>query len=92
MEKKEIVRKISKKCLSLDLLEKIGLEERVEKEIKDDLKRKRQNYDESLGKMEKKRKFDHEPGHCNLEENRKKWREFSVSYFIFNVFSNFKYF
>ena len=89
MEKKEIVRKISKKCQCLALLERIGLEERVEKEIKDDLKRKRQNYDRLLGKMEKKRKFDDEAGDCNLEENRKKWREFCVSYFIFNVFFHF---
>ena len=79
MEKKEIVRKISLKCQSLDLLERIGLEERVKKELEDDLKRKRQNYDRLLGRMEKKRKLDHEDGDLNFEENREKWREFSVS-------------
>lgn len=79
MEKKEIVRKISLKCQSLDLLERIGLDERVKKELKDDLKTKRQNYDRLLQRLEKKRKIDNHDGDCNYEENRKKWREFCVS-------------
>ena len=79
MEKKEIVRKISLKCQSLDLLERIGLDERVEKEMKYDLKRKRQTLDRLLKRMEKKRKMDKNNGDCDYEENRRKWREFCVS-------------
>ena len=67
MEKKETVEKISSKCKILDWLEKVEMDKWVQKEMKEELKRKR-SYDKVLGLTEKKKKFGDCLEECNLEK------------------------